>query len=328
MEWNITHNCGESYPMREDCINYDKETYQCPHCYEEITDDQRRKGFWYSQTHGEWTKKADDRVWRGYWIPLWILPSKSAADIAEYKRTKSPEYFANFVAGQAYIGGGNKLVAPQVESNLTPAVNMQDGQVVIGVDPGLPTYYVIGNKQGLFYHGSAGPLDVEEKMEYFLKRWPNSIMMIDQGGDLMWQRKLQAKYPNRIFLCWFRKDSTSQQMIKWGEGEEYGKVVIDRNRVIQQTVDEIVDGRFPLHYVEHPSEWNEYISHWLNIYRIKDMKDENKPEYGWRYVWERSGPDHWAMSSIYYRVGIDKFNGEKAKVVKLQDNWIQGERIW
>ena len=44
--------------------------------------------------------------------------------------------------------------------------------------------------------------------------------------------------------------------------------------------------------------------------------DENDPQYGWRWVWKRKGPDHWFMSMIYAQVGIDRFSQAMAQVVE------------
>ena len=93
-KWHITHTCGSTYPMEENCIDYKAEIYRCPHCKGEITDEERRMGEWKPTSKGEWS---------GYWIPLWINPMFSAKKIATYKREKTPEYFANFVAGLPYV---------------------------------------------------------------------------------------------------------------------------------------------------------------------------------------------------------------------------------
>lgn len=44
--WHITHSCQENYILDESCIDYKTETYRCPKCLEEITDEERRMGEW------------------------------------------------------------------------------------------------------------------------------------------------------------------------------------------------------------------------------------------------------------------------------------------
>jgi phage terminase large subunit GpA-like protein len=43
-KWHITHECGQTYPMEENCIDYKKEQYLCPQCEGEITVDHIKRG--------------------------------------------------------------------------------------------------------------------------------------------------------------------------------------------------------------------------------------------------------------------------------------------
>ena len=141
----------------------------------------------------------------GYWIPLWIAPWMHAKDIAQFKREKTGEYFANFVCGLPYVGSGNKVSAQTIIKCLNPEVNDQSGRVIIGVDTGLPIHIVCANKQGFFYYAQLSDpttgKDPYTELEGLLKRWPKSIIVSDQGGDLIGIRKLQASYPGRVFSC-------------------------------------------------------------------------------------------------------------------------------
>lgn len=303
-KWHISHSCGQAFIMDESCVNYDLEIYQCPRCKGEIIDEERRMGEWIATSYGKWS---------GYWIPLWIAPWMSAKKIAEYKREKTPEYFANFVAGLPYIGGGNKVAAQTVIRCISSKVNDQEDRVIIGVDTGLPIHYVLANKQGYFYYGKCSDpstgKDPYDELEGLLKRFPNSIMIADQGGDLIGIRKLQAKYPGRVFLVWYRRDAKTQEIISWGKDMEYGKVVADRNRLIQLFIDEMLDKRVSFNGTE--SEWQEYITHWMNIYRTWEENALGVKEF----KWERQGPDHWVHATVYARIGLDKYNQTKAKIV-------------
>jgi Phage terminase large subunit (GpA) len=306
-KWHITHSCGQTYVMDESCVDYEAQIYRCPKCQGEITDEERRMGEWIP-TNPKVTREmvAEGLGWSGYWIPLWIAPWMPARKIAEAKKDKTPEYFANFVAGTPYIGGGNKVSRDDVAKNLIAKSNYQEGTIVIGIDTGLPIHYVIGNKEGLFFYGKT---DGYEVFEDYLKRWPNAVIVSDQGGDLIGIRKLQEKYPGRVFLCWYRTDRKTQQIIQWGEGDEYGKVIVDRNRALQLLIDEMRETRLPLYGEE--GEWHEYITHWLNIYRTKEENALGVMEY----KWERTGPDHFVHATNYWRVGIDKYAESMASVV-------------
>lgn len=305
-KWFIDHSCGLEVLLDEECIDYDLKLFICPSCKEEITDEDRRLGHWSATAERE-------KDWSGYWIPLWINPDVSAERIAEYKNTKTAEYFDNFVAGLPYVGGGNKVAYETVKNCLSKDLNEQEDRVIIGVDTGLPIYYVLANKKGFFHYGHCSDpktgVDPYDELETLMKRFPNSVLIADQGGDLIGIRKLQAKYRGRVYLVWYRKDKKAQELIKWGEGDKYGEVIADRNRLIQLFIDEMLDKRITFNGSE--SDWHDYIVHWMNIYRTWEENTLGVREF----KWERQGADHWVHASVYARIGLDKFQNQKATIV-------------
>lgn len=317
-KWHIKHSCKEIYILDESCIDYKQEKFICPKCKHEITNDNRRMGEWVATAQGKWS---------GYWIPLWLNPLIGADVIADHKKTKTKEYFANFVAGTPYINTTNMLSQKILESNLLAQENMQEGRIIIGVDTGHNIHYTLANKDGIFFHGycpSVAEMDFKEgydpydELEKCLIKFPRSIMIADQGGDLIGIRKLQAKYPGRVYLCWFTKETKNQQLIRWvdeEDGKRVCKVLVDRNRMIQMVVDEWGEQRFPIY--GSLTDWQPYFNHCLNIYRVKEIQgqDENDPQYNWRWVWKRKGPDHWMLSTVYARVGLDRFSQDLAQIV-------------
>lgn len=308
-KWFIKHLCGKDVLLDESTIDYDQEKFICPHCQNEITDEERRLGYWKATA-------ISKTGWSGYWIPLWLNPTISASKICEQKRTKSAEYFSNFVAGLPFIGGGNKVQAKTIIQCINPKPNDQTDRVIIGVDTGLPIHYTLANKQGYFYYGKCSDpttgKDPYEELESLLRRFPNSIMVSDQGGDLIGIRKLQAKYPGRVFLCWYRADQKTQEIIRWGEGEEYGKVIVDRNRAIQMFIGEMEEKRVVFNGTE--SDWQEYIAHWMNIYRVWDTDNSGQIDKTKGFKWERTGADHWVHSTLYARIGLEKYSRTLATI--------------
>ena len=290
-----------SFPESFDMEN---EEYICKKCKGVISDDVRR--------NGKWVKKYKDKEMAGFWIPLFICPWVSAKEIIGYYRDKPADYFWNKVLGLPYVGSGNKIVQRDIFQNLTDKVNLQESRPIIGVDTGIEISYVIGNKKGLFYYGSCNDYD---EIESYLKRWKNAIVIADQGGDLIGIRKLREKYLGRVFLCHYREDRRTMELISWGKNDEEGNVVVDRNRMIQLTIDEFKDGRIPISGNE--TDWYDYWLHWNNIYRVSEENNLGVK----KRKWKRSGADHWVHSTIYWRVGMDRFGEFQQGAVIGADSW-------
>lgn len=312
--------CGackqEQYLEWPQSICPERKVFVCKECDEPLSDDMRRKGRWARKVGREGAKYS------GYWVSLLMCPWVTAQEILDkYNDTKvSREFFWNKVLGLPYVGSGNKVFKDQILGNLTDKINSQEGRLVIGVDPGIDIRYVIGNREGLFYYGQAKDY---EGLDALMTEYEKAIMVIDQGGDIIGQRKLREKYPGRVFLCHYRPDRKTLGLIKWGDNDEDGNVIVDRNRMIQLVIDEFSDKRIPLQGNEN--DWYDYWLHWSHIYR--DM--EINPETGdlIRYVWKRSDRDDWVHATVYWRVGMDRFGaGEGALVSKLRKNLISASK--
>jgi hypothetical protein len=292
--------------------------YQCTSCHAELSDDVRRRG--------EWIAKYKGREFSGYWIPLLICPWVSAAQILDYHEHKTEEYFWNKVLGLPYVGGGNKLTKTQLMRNLTDEILTpdRDERVIIGIDTGKRLHYVCGTPKGLFHYGET--VAVSSMAEYhttgpdyreiydLMDRWPRAIAIVDQGGDLIGSRAFKEKYPGRVFLCAYGEDRKTQELVRWGKKDEDGAVIADRNRMIQLVVDEFSDKRIPIQGKEN--DWYDYWLHWNNLTRIKEVSEHGDKI---RKIWSRSGDDHWAHATVYWRVGMSRFS-EVGAVINASSN--------
>jgi hypothetical protein len=179
------------------------------------------------------------------------------------------------------------------------------------------------NKQGVFYYEHATTISASQtpydRIKELLKRWPKSIAVFDQGGDLIGVRQLQAEYPGRVFLCFYNKDRKSIEPIEWGKDTEYWKVRVDRNRMMTLVVEQLRDtGRVLLNGTHE--EWKEFADMFGNMYREKIVAKEQKGKddrtlYGSEYVWKRNGPDHYCHALLYATVGMQRYGGNEAKVL-------------
>lgn len=315
-EWFITceHCKVEQQLCFPDNIDFDKQCYKCAKCNKQISDDTRRYGRWVATSAGEFS---------GYHISqlmcAWISAKKIIADYRDPNKTK--QYFWNYVLGLPFADSLDKIPSHTVLKNVVDEVNEQKDRIIIGVDTGLPIHYTMMNKQGIFYHAKCGEptatYDPYDELESYLIRWKTAIMVADQGGDLIGIRRLQAKYPGRVFLVWYRKDRKGISDIQWGTDEKQGEVIVDRNKVFQQMVEQLREpGRI---YIQGTiEEWKEWASHFDNVYRTVE-----KTDYGVEFKWERTGADHYCHTLLYCLVGMSKYATAEAQIIK-KDSFMSG----
>lgn len=327
-EWVLTcgHCTREQILVWPESVNQDRGTYQCKYCKRTLEEQWRIRGDWKPTATGPFS---------GYHISQLMLYNKSAEDIikAHEDPQKNEQFFYNYVLGLPYVGSENKIPSTVVLKNVVDEVNTQNDRIIIGVDTGTPWYLTCMNKQGVFYYeqlknpgdvGVDSNYDPKERIRELLKRWPTSVVVGDQGGDLSPLRILQAQMPGRVYLCTYRKDRKKKEMITWGEDDEIGTVRVDRNDYFQLMVEQLRDtGRIRLN--GKPEEWTDWASHFDNVYReIKTVL--NKPgkdvatNYGVELIWKRNGPDHYCHTLLYCLVGLDKFASSSAIFIPKADS--------
>ena len=292
-------HCGyEQYLSWPDSVDIDNKIYVCKKCRQELSNEDRRVG--------RWVQKYLNKEFSGYWVSLLMTPWTSASKIIELYNTKSKDYFWNFVLGLPYVGEGNKVSPDIIFRNLSVKLNSYK-DVVIGVDSGIEKHFVCGNQEGLFYYGKT---ERWEDIESLLNRFEGSIAVIDAMPDITGPRMLQEKYPGRVFLCHFARDRKTQQIIRWGQNEEHGNVLADRNRAIQMTIDEFADKRIRLSGSR--DDWGEFYAHWDSLYRITENDSLGVPHINWQ---SSNGIDHFAFATIYWRIGMDKYGFGKGEII-------------
>lgn len=297
--WFITcPHCEElQYLSWPESINKDRRCFVCKKCSGVLSDDDRRKGNWYP--------RFKDKQFSGYWVSQlmcpWITADKILTDFAE----KTPEYFYNYVLGLPYSGGDSKLTQQHIFQNLTghQDVAEKNERVILGIDTGKKLDYVLGNERlGLFHHGDTEDYGI---LNGYMQRWPMMIAVIDAGGDFIGAQKFFEQWPGRVFKAYAGEDRKTNQVFRWGEGDEQGQVIYDLNRTWQLCVDELRDHRLPLQGTEQ--DWWEYWLDWKNMSRIKVMDEKTGMFKGIK--WVRNGRNHRASATVFWRVGMDRFSG-------------------
>lgn len=307
-EWFVTCSACKRIQMLKwpDNIEVVTRKYVCSLCHAELSDKDRMMGQWSATSAG---------VFSGFHISQLMCPWITADAILKTKEDplKDEQYFYNYVLGLPYAQSDDRITPETILKSVVSNVNDQTGVNVIGVDTGLPIHYVVGNKKGIFHYGKCREQNPYGDLEAMLIRWPRSILVADQGGDLIGIRQLQMKYPSRVFLVFYRKDRKSTELAKWNDD---GSIVVDRNAMMTLMVEHFREiGRMKLN--GSMEDWKEFASHFGHIYR----KKEETP-FGMEYKWERNGPDHFAHSCLYMMVGLDRFGEQEASIIQAND-WIE-----
>ncbi len=314
-EWHV--RCGSCLEWRTlewpGSVDRATRSYVCVACSAPLSDRDRIGGVWKNRDGVKWSGKVEGPYeFSGWHASQMMCPWISASDIlgAFDDPNKTEQYFWNYVLGLPFVGSENKISAEQVLKNCVPDVNDQRPTVVIGVDTGLPVHYVLMNPEGAFFLAKKTPEQRPyEELERLLNRFPASVMVADQGGDLIGVRQLQAKFPGRVFLCHYRRDRKSLELVRWGDKGDLGSVVVDRNRMIQLAVEQLRDpGRIRLN--GRPEDWRELAEHFANMYRVA-----KETPFGVEHSWERSGPDHFAHALVYAMVGLDRYARQEATIL-------------
>jgi hypothetical protein len=286
-------------------IDQERKCFQCKYCFAEITDQQRREGF--NGIHS-WKKLVPEAEYSGYHISQLMCPWISASKIIKDFKEKDPQYFYNFTLALPYADTKSKVTLETIKGLLTD-INDRTGRVIMGVDTGIKIRWVVGDKNGLF---NMGECESYEELQREFDKYKDCICVMDKGGDIIGSQEFAHKNAGRVFLCYFQHDKQSLDLIKWHKDADYGLVSADRNRLIQMVVDEMADKRIPL-YGSLEKWWDLWL-HWQFMYRVV----EEDRMHNLVYVWECDKAAHrndYAMSMIYYRIGIDRFAGNESEFI-------------
>lgn len=292
------HSCNEKQCLKwPDSICKERRVFVCNKCNKEITDDDRRGG--------DWVRRFNNKDISGYWISQLMNPKTSAKDILLAYETKDRQFFHNFVLGLPYKGSDVVVDREVIVSNIVLTENKKQ-KVAIGVDNGIEKHYVIGNSEGIFEIGMTKSWDDIEK----LKRKYQATMVIDLNPYPKMPKSLAEKYRGEVYCSFYKRDKDRLGTIEWGKKDKSGMVYSDRNKIIQECIDLIVDGG--VNYNMPESALEGYIYHWDNIYQIIEEDALGVPRAIWKTVEGR--PDHWVHATVYWMLAMERA-GERGAVV-------------
>ena len=285
--WFVKPSCGHwQYLEYPDNIQNGK--FVCKKCGREITDEDRM--------NGEWIRRfRHNKDVSGYWISQLIAPWHSAKEIEEKAKTRTKDYFYNFVLGLPYRGADvvvdRDLILGCIDYSLPNL--LQDN--VLGVDVGLKKHYVLGNKQGIF---KIGKVDSWEDIELLMRKYDVRVAVFDALPDLTEPRKLQKKYLGVVWLSYFKKEIKRAEYIKW-DNKSY-TVYSDRSKMLGLLVDEFADRK--RRFQMKPEDLDEYIKHWETVFKTKQENNLGIEEE----IWDTEGEDHYCFATLFWRLALER----------------------
>ncbi len=310
LHWMVTcHSCGyvsymdwtkESYEWGDTIFTHyvdrERQIYACGDCGEEIDDHDRRMG--------EWIAKYPERARHGYWFSQMMAPWVSARRVIEQFEESNLEFFHNFVLGKAYTPTDMIVDRAAILRACAPS-NIMRSQVAIGVDQDAGgQYYVCMTPQGIFEHGY---VDSWERIEH-LKLMYNAIVVCDPNPYQAMPKQMAAKYSD-WYLCYF-KILDGLSAVQWKETEQV--VYADRTRILDIRANEIVHGR--MLYREHAHALEDVITHWNNIYRTTEEKEDGRVRSIWMKKEDKQSD--YPFAEVYARIGLSQLLGGVSTLIE------------
>jgi hypothetical protein len=130
-------------------------------------------------------------------------------------------------------------------------------------------------------------------------------VVIDPNPYPTTPKALVAKYPKKVFICYFSQDNKTLQIVRWGAGDKYGVVYADRTKILDLVAQEITEAK--LIFRQTPYELEDYIEQWGNIYRttVEDEGGRTKSEW----LKKEGKLNDFALATVYFRIALSKMLG-------------------
>lgn len=317
-EWTVTcHTCKVEQTLSwPESIDMEKKQFQCKECKGKLYKADRRMGKWVAQNPGKSIS--------GYHISLLMAPWIDAAEIIKDSEGDQ-EYFYNFVLGEPYSPGDIRVSRSTILDNWTPR-NLETGEWFLGVDVGNIKHYVLGSELGPTKIGRFTKwADLDDMMKMYKPK-----MVIDAMPDNTMSKYYVENYRNALMSFFQENKNNPKTIVWWGEGDKDGVVYSNRNRILDQLIDEILNAKI-LFGLSTDSEIKNYLKHWETLRRIKITDNKGIESYQWDST---TGEDHYVFATLYYYLatlggfGVGAFmpealRGTESRILIGRDNVMQ-----
>lgn len=301
-EWHVTCGaCKDEHVLSwPDSIDRERKAFVCRACGADLPDEARRKGRWKATAAG----KAS-----GYHISHLMCAWITAEEIVRDSEG-DPEYFHNFVLGEPYSPSVFEVTRSLILDAWTPK-SLKTGKWFLGVDVGTVKHYVLGSELGVTKVGRFGAWSELDE----LRRLHSPHLVIDAMPENEVSRALVAADPKASMCYLGGKDKESNQVVRFGKGEERGVIKADRNRLIDRTISRLQQGEIQFN-LPGDAMYRLLVSHAESLRRVKEKNAQGIE----RFVWESTnGEDHLFFALMFWDLAREGAVGDGAWVDAVPD---------
>lgn len=255
-----------------DNVDLKNECYICSKCKQPLSEEDRL-------TTGAWVSQRFGRDVSGYWYTQMMAPWVTAKKIIEDSRGDQA-VFHNFTLGKPYISKDDQVSRESIVRCCVPDANpMTD--VGMGVDVKAKVKnYVLMNRQGIFRVGETESWDEIKR----IRNQYNAYCVIDGNPYPTFPIKMTEEYPGKVFVHYYKENTTNQTIIEWGSKDKGNTVYSDRTKGIDSMVADINAQDVYFNMTHQELEDKGYIQHWLNIYRTVEEDTKGIKRAVWRHL--------------------------------------------
>ena len=286
--------CSLEQVLTEKHIHAESDSYRCENC-----------GGALNNQNGAWRKtRAAGRA--GFHISQlmagWITPAEILKKKSDYKF--KADYY-NFVLGECYAGGENKLTRLDMMTCAGDIPYKPDEAAGIGIDWGDVSWLVVRQNGNIIFKTKIeGDTRTHAKQAAeVIRRFENSKVIADFGYGDTKNKDLIDWFPNRVWMCIYAE---GVMYPKFNDTDR--KVNIDRTRSIEECVIDFKERRSKISKGDYAEE---FIQHHLNLVEKKTQDRHGRV----RITYDHIGDDHFVHANNYASL----FERGKEKTVSVDE---------
>lgn len=258
---------------------------------------------------GRWVAKFPGRDIHGYGLSQIFAPWVNPTDILnEFEAGKDLDVFHNERLGLPYVEAENELKREQVLQlcGSIPRAKRGQEEVVAGIDQGKDLHvwlWSVGASGSPRCVGIEVFRDEKDARDY-LRQFRLVGGVIDALPETRVAQKFVEWFPGKFFKNFYR-ELPARQDVQWDETRS--TVVSDRTHTLDSLYDLLRSAGTDLPRRDAVVE--EAAQHFFNL-KKKRVKSEDQTI---RYVYVRTGPDHWAHAANYGLSALERFKVRHVK---------------